>query len=114
MPAYITFLKRFQVFFGQDRPKSAVLLVDSGTTFFTAPRRLFNKISEKVWPMNCDKIHTLPEFVFTVPCLQISDFLHGKDMRRQRMFASMHDSCSTDVGPKSNRSEALGLKPPNR
>ncbi|CAE7315542.1 PGC [Symbiodinium sp. CCMP2592] len=54
------------VFFGQDRPKSAVLLVDSGTTFFTAPRRLFNKISEKVWPMNCDKIHTLPEFVFTV------------------------------------------------
>ena len=55
----------------QGLPENAILVVDSGTTFFTAPPRLFNKITEKVWPMNCDKIHTLPEFVFTAPCLPV-------------------------------------------
>ena len=56
--------------FAEEVPERAALVVDSGTTFFTAPRRLFNKISQTVWPMSCDKIHTLPEFVFAValPC----------------------------------------------
>ncbi|CAE7616060.1 PGA [Symbiodinium natans] len=52
--------------FAEEVPERAALVVDSGTTFFTAPRRLFNKISQTVWPMSCDKIHTLPEFVFAV------------------------------------------------
>ncbi|CAJ1456876.1 unnamed protein product [Effrenium voratum] len=48
------------------RPPDALAVLDSGTTFFTAPPRLFNEISRAVGPRSCDSIAGFPEFVFTV------------------------------------------------
>ncbi|CAK9066149.1 Gastricsin (Pepsinogen C) [Durusdinium trenchii] len=44
---------------------SAHLLMDSGTTFFTAPPRLFNEISRFIWPSS-HHLQRFPELVFTV------------------------------------------------
>ena len=52
------------------RPRSAQLILDSGTTFFTAPPRLFNEITKQVRPTSCDRIHEFPNFVYTVRCLR--------------------------------------------
>ena len=46
--------------------KKAHLIMDSGTTFFTAPQRLFNEITKVIEPAMCHYVHVFPELVFTV------------------------------------------------
>ena len=97
----------------EDVPESGVLLVDTGTTFFTAPHRLFNKITEKVWPMNCDKIHTLPEFIFTAVCQQMSfASCSWHDGTLQISQIRMIVSCAKVGTNLSNRSAVHELKVP--
>ncbi|CAL1146112.1 unnamed protein product, partial [Cladocopium goreaui] len=58
--------------------QKAQLILDSGTTFFTAPQRLFNKITTVMEPTSCHHIHVFPDLVFTV----------GTDLRN---FSAVHE-----------------------
>eukprot|EP00931_Biecheleriopsis_adriatica_P042439 TRINITY_DN24197_c0_g1_i1.p1 TRINITY_DN24197_c0_g1~~TRINITY_DN24197_c0_g1_i1.p1 ORF type:complete len:164 (-),score=32.77 TRINITY_DN24197_c0_g1_i1:27-458(-) len=49
-----------------ERTQRCLLVVDTGTTYFTAPPRLFNAIAEVATPRECSKISTLPAMVFTL------------------------------------------------
>eukprot|EP00435_Cladocopium_sp_Y103_P055776 s93_g18.t1 len=46
--------------------QKAQLILDSGTTFFTAPPRLFSKITTVMEPTSCHHINVFPDLVFTV------------------------------------------------
>eukprot|EP00931_Biecheleriopsis_adriatica_P042441 TRINITY_DN24197_c0_g2_i2.p1 TRINITY_DN24197_c0_g2~~TRINITY_DN24197_c0_g2_i2.p1 ORF type:complete len:526 (-),score=88.27 TRINITY_DN24197_c0_g2_i2:26-1576(-) len=46
--------------------QKCLLVVDTGTTYFTAPPRLFNAIAEMTTPRECSKISAMPAMVFTL------------------------------------------------
>jgi len=49
---------------GPDRPKR--LIVDSGTTYFTAPASMFSDLTNRIPEANCDRVESYPDLVYVL------------------------------------------------